>query len=178
MGTACVQCETEFDASVAAGASVQCPACGTPQRATATGVPVARRPVSAAPTPATRSVQRSCRECRAKFPIEAAQCPSCGAEYRASRPPPDDSFESRAADKGALAGVGMVVLAVVWFVVGYSYGRIFFYPPVLAVVGVAAIVGSRAKARAARARTEREERRTRERTVDDPPSRARSANRR
>jgi hypothetical protein len=41
---------------------------------------------------------------------------------------------------GALGGILMMVIAVVWFVVGYAAGRIFFYPPVLFVVGFIAMV--------------------------------------
>src|SRR5215831_3956291 len=36
-------------------------------------------------------------------------------------------------------GVGMMVGAVVWFVLGWMAGRIFFYPPILFVLGVAAV---------------------------------------
>jgi hypothetical protein len=34
------------------------------------------------------------------------------------------------------SGVGMMVGAVVWFVVGLAFNRIFFYPPVLFIFGV------------------------------------------
>ena len=36
-------------------------------------------------------------------------------------------------------GVGMMVGAVVWFVVGWMAGRIFIYPPILFVLGIAAV---------------------------------------
>lgn len=40
-----------------------------------------------------------------------------------------------------LAGVGIMVLAVAWFVAGYFYlNRIYFYPPVLFVMGGAALI--------------------------------------
>ena len=42
--------------------------------------------------------------------------------------------------KAILGGVGMMVGAVVWFVVGYAAGRIFFYPPILFVIGAIALV--------------------------------------
>jgi hypothetical protein len=35
-------------------------------------------------------------------------------------------------------GVGMMVGAVLWFVLGWMAGRIFFYPPVLFVMGLVA----------------------------------------
>jgi hypothetical protein len=51
------------------------------------------------------------------------------------------SFEKGLADKGALAGVLMMVIAVVWFVCGLIFlNRIFFYPPILFVIGVIAFI--------------------------------------
>ena len=41
--------------------------------------------------------------------------------------------------KAILAGVGMMVGAVVWFVVGWMAGRIFFYPPILFVIGAVSL---------------------------------------
>jgi hypothetical protein len=41
---------------------------------------------------------------------------------------------------GALGGLLMMVIAVVWFVLGYLAGWIYFYPPVLFVVGFIAFV--------------------------------------
>ncbi len=39
-----------------------------------------------------------------------------------------------------LAGIGMMVGAVVWFVVGYLAGYIFFYPPILLIIGLVTMV--------------------------------------
>ena len=44
--------------------------------------------------------------------------------------------------KGMWAGIGMMVGAVVWFVVGWMAGRIFIYPPILFVIGAIALVKS------------------------------------
>jgi hypothetical protein len=41
--------------------------------------------------------------------------------------------------KAIWGGVGMMVGAVVWFVVGWMAGRIFFYPPILFVIGLVAL---------------------------------------
>jgi hypothetical protein len=41
---------------------------------------------------------------------------------------------------GAIGGVLMVLIAVVWFVLGLAAGRIFFYPPFLFIIGIIAIV--------------------------------------
>jgi hypothetical protein len=40
---------------------------------------------------------------------------------------------------GVIGGLLMILIAVVWFVVGLAGGIIFFYPPVLAVIGLIAI---------------------------------------
>lgn len=39
-----------------------------------------------------------------------------------------------------LAGIGMMVGAVVWFVAGLFFDRIFFYPPILFILGLVAFV--------------------------------------
>ena len=41
--------------------------------------------------------------------------------------------------KAIWGGVGMMVGAVVWFVLGWMAGRIFFYPPILFVMGIVAV---------------------------------------
>ena len=41
--------------------------------------------------------------------------------------------------KAIWGGVGMMVGAVVWFVVGWMAGRIFFYPPILFVLGIVSL---------------------------------------
>ncbi len=41
--------------------------------------------------------------------------------------------------KAILAGAAMMVGAVVWFVVGWMAGRIFFYPPILFVIGAVSL---------------------------------------
>ncbi|MFZ5554760.1 MAG: hypothetical protein ACOZCO_16720 [Bacteroidota bacterium] len=41
---------------------------------------------------------------------------------------------------GIIGGIIMMVGAVVWFIVGYYAGYIFFYPPILFIIGVIAVV--------------------------------------
>jgi hypothetical protein len=41
---------------------------------------------------------------------------------------------------GVVGGVVMILIAVVWFVVGLTINRIFFYPPIMFVIGVIAII--------------------------------------
>lgn len=49
-------------------------------------------------------------------------------------------YERQGVSKGVLGGVVMLVIAGVWFFAGLAAGRIFFYPPVLAVVGIYSII--------------------------------------
>ena len=52
----------------------------------------------------------------------------------------DFGFERSLAGKGVLAGVLMMVIAVVWFVCGLYMNWIFYYPPVLFIVGLIAFI--------------------------------------
>lgn len=47
--------------------------------------------------------------------------------------------EMRGIQKGVLGGIGMMVIAVVWFGLGYMAGIIFFYPPILFLFGLFAL---------------------------------------
>jgi hypothetical protein len=44
--------------------------------------------------------------------------------------------EKKGIQKGMLGGFVMMVIAVVWFVVGWALGFIFFYPPILFLIGL------------------------------------------
>ncbi len=44
--------------------------------------------------------------------------------------------EKKGIQKGMEGGIIMIVIAVVWFVGGYSAGIIFFYPPILFLIGL------------------------------------------
>ncbi|HTU20060.1 MAG TPA: hypothetical protein VMG10_18490 [Gemmataceae bacterium] len=41
---------------------------------------------------------------------------------------------------GVAGGILMILIAVVWFIGGLAVGYIFFYPPILLVIGIIAIV--------------------------------------
>jgi hypothetical protein len=55
------------------------------------------------------------------------------------------SPEKKAIQKGVLGGLAMIAIAVVWFVVGWMSGYIYFYPPILFVIGVYALIKGIAK---------------------------------
>ncbi len=48
--------------------------------------------------------------------------------------------EQKGIQKGVWGGVIMITIAIVWFVVGWYAGYIYFYPPVLFVIGIFALV--------------------------------------
>ena len=48
--------------------------------------------------------------------------------------------EKKGLEKGAIGGLVMMVIAVVWFVVGYQAGYIFYYPPVLFFIGLFGLI--------------------------------------
>jgi hypothetical protein len=50
------------------------------------------------------------------------------------------SPENKAIQKGVLGGLGMMAIAVIWFVVGWMSGYIYFYPPILFVIGIYALI--------------------------------------
>ncbi|MGV3484665.1 MAG: hypothetical protein ACO1RT_09635 [Planctomycetaceae bacterium] len=77
-----------------------------------------------------------------KDPLAAYQ-PAASKSSSTTKPKATSgSAKTRSAGgKGTLVtGILMMVGAVVWFVVGYAGGVIFFYPPVLFVLGLIAVV--------------------------------------
>jgi hypothetical protein len=48
--------------------------------------------------------------------------------------------EQKGMKKGVLGGLIMILIAVVWFFGGLAIDRIFYYPPVLLIIGVVALV--------------------------------------
>jgi hypothetical protein len=50
------------------------------------------------------------------------------------------SPERKAIQKGILGGLATMAIAIVWFVVGWMGGYIYFYPPILFVIGIYALI--------------------------------------
>lgn len=48
--------------------------------------------------------------------------------------------EKKGLEKGVLGGVLMMIIAVVWFVVGWTAGYIFYYPPILFIIGLVGLI--------------------------------------
>lgn len=50
------------------------------------------------------------------------------------------AYEKKGMKKGVLGGVAMIVIAIVWFVLGLAADRIFYYPPILLIIGIVGVV--------------------------------------
>jgi len=48
--------------------------------------------------------------------------------------------EKKGLQKGVLGGAAMIAIAITWFVLGLAANRIFFYPPILFIIGVVALI--------------------------------------
>lgn len=116
--------------------SVVCPICGTRHH----GERPDRKPPSAVHQPApSRPVEISPAATR-PLPLEK---PASKEPEGTTEAGSDDGFfgpEMRAFRNGIPGGVAMMAIAVVWFVVGLQFDRIFFYPPILFLFGVAACI--------------------------------------
>ena len=59
------------------------------------------------------------------------------AEEEASAP---FAREKQMTKMGVLGGVVMIVIAIVWFLLGLSYGYVYFYPFILLAIGLYALI--------------------------------------
>jgi hypothetical protein len=109
-------------------------------------------------------LKRTCQECGEKSAAHASRCQACGESFRASRLRREEEADGGGAlgpekaivNNGVWGGVLAIMAAVIWFVVGWQAGYIYYYPPVLAIVGVIAIVnGLGASSAGARSRRRR-----------------------
>ena len=48
--------------------------------------------------------------------------------------------EKRVFGKGVWGGIAMIAVAVIWFFAGLAAGYIYFYPPILLIAGIVALV--------------------------------------
>ena len=134
-----------------AGRSASCPACGVTVLVPGSdaGRPWRDAPAKEEGAPAGNGFGYNLQSeevvptARPSAPPAPYDRPRSDDPRRSARPPLDDRFVKRTptrsggrTDKGAVAGVLMMVGAVVWFVVGMAVGIIFFYPPILFIIGL------------------------------------------
>ena len=48
--------------------------------------------------------------------------------------------EKKGVQKGIIGGIIMIAIAIIWFFVGLAAGYIFFYPPILFIIGIYALI--------------------------------------
>jgi hypothetical protein len=132
----------------AAGKNGQCPVCKTNFKVPgAQPEPVVVKPqleepsrfrdedfYDLAPSPSPPSSSAT-----ATFP-DLAKEPPLKLQY--PKPEKYDAFrhEKRGIERGVLGGLAMIAIAAIWFYVGWQCGRVFFYPPILFVIGVFAVI--------------------------------------
>lgn len=123
-----------------------CPACSKPVPAprAATAAPAAK--AAAASPAAPVALKKRCPACDQQYPADQSRCPACGASYTAARieknnPEDGDGFgpERKGVAAGVVGGIVMIVIAALWFFGGLAAGYIFYYPPILALIGVYAV---------------------------------------
>ena len=146
-----------------AGKRTKCPACASPLT-----VPAANEPApEEAPKPDDGlsdedKAFRALAEGPDPEPAAATRPPPPAPRLQSAHDPPPPTplpakkrgptFATRAAgeerDRGGgihispatLGGLGMMVLALIWFGLGWAGGRIYFYPPILFLFGLVAFV--------------------------------------
>lgn len=140
-GGAQPQFPAEVPAAAAAPATTTCPACGFEQPPTEECVKCGLVVSKFRARPAAESgAEPDYPEVRSPEEI-AADLADQGytPRERVTSVEEDDGFfapERRGLDRGILGGVVMMGIAVVWFGLGWAAGYIFFYPPVLFVIGL------------------------------------------
>ncbi len=113
-------------------ATMSCPRCGLHQpkaaECTGCGVFVAKFVESARRAEEARFIQASVAERRANYQMRDEQIEDDD----------DEGFfapEKKGIENGMLGGIAMMTIAVVWFGAGWLAGVIFFYPPILFLIG-------------------------------------------
>jgi len=78
-----------------------------------------------------------------KFQMDEDEARIMAEREKAIEETNDESFfslEKKGIRKGVAGGILMMAIALVWFIAGWSAGYIFYYPPILFVIGLFALV--------------------------------------
>ena len=137
---------------------------GAPPRHVPPPTPAHPRAAGRPGRPGPVSLMRTCSGCGERFPVErGTRCPRCGLDGRRVR---DDAEwgsttgdggwapERSALNHGVVGGIALLAIAGIWFYAGWQAGRIFYYPPILALLGVFGIVKGMAEGNLAGKRQE------------------------
>ena len=97
-----------------------------------------------------------CSNCGIQLPDDSRFCSDCGIEINTLLPSTSPASaqtktlekrntgffapEKAGINKGVVGGIIMMVIAAVWFGVAWEYGWIFFYPPILFLIGLFAFI--------------------------------------
>lgn len=89
-----------------------------------------------------------CPNCGAELEEDAIYCTKCGYELPERKVEEKGGreeggfwdIEKGGINKGVLGGIIMMAIAVIWFFVALSFGWIFFYPPILFLIGLYAFI--------------------------------------
>jgi DNA-directed RNA polymerase subunit RPC12/RpoP len=149
----CPECGEETRSGAAPGQKTTCRSCKAkirvPLRDADAEEPEEEESEEASKKPVVR---RTCPECGERVPGKFDICTECGADIDAllkeerygsrSGPPSADNAYDLVANMGPVGGALAMIVAVVWFVGGLRDGVIFFYPPVLFVIGAIVFGGA------------------------------------
>lgn len=148
----CPYCRQQFQVTDAtSGLEYACPYCRRHFRLV--GSAPASPPEVSRAAPHRRpgiQIQRTCPACGARYPGDERRCPECGAGFKEAKYVREDISrgesgeffgpEKAGVSKGVVGGLVMIAIAAIWFFAGWAAGYIFFYPPILALIGGFALV--------------------------------------
>jgi ribosomal protein S27E len=138
-------CGQRFSVSEAlAGFSVHCRGCGS-----SVAVP---RPGDSALVSSVAKQQAAARVAAPPSPApspptapRAAELKGASSSYDSAPPSSEPQEKEGTFNGGVIGGLGLILVAAIWFIVGLALGRIFFYPIIMFVIGIGTLFKSMVK---------------------------------